>query len=512
MKVMNCAQTRELEQAQVDKGSTYYELMENAGVSAGKILVDTMHAVESNSVAVLCGKGNNGGDGFVAAKYLRCRGFKPVILLVDGEPRTQDAVRALNGAVKEGVRVKKIWENRKRVLDYIKNADYIIDAIYGIGFKGELNEEIRNIASLANDSDAKILAVDIPSGVNCDNGFVEGVAFKADVTASFSTLKLAHILYPGMDYCGKLVVANAGINKNLIDKVPCVTKTIENSTVNNILPQQEKSANKGSVGSLLSICGSCGMAGAAVMCGKASLKSGTGLLKMAMPQGIYSIGASYIEQAVFIPLKENEQGTVSANEIERLLIEAEKSSAVVIGCGLGNNADTEQLVSSVIKYCTKPMLIDADGINSIINNADVLKQAKAPIVLTPHPGEMARLLNTTPAVVQSDRLNTAKFFAEKYNVILVLKGANTLVASKKEIYVNTTGNPGLAKGGSGDVLSGIIGAFLSMGADPYKAALAGVYCHGLAGDKCRETLGQLSMQPTDVISCLPQVYKEIFFN
>lgn len=510
MKIMSVNQIRELEQAQVNRGSTYYELMENAGVSAGKILVDTMGADEQSTVAVLCGKGNNGGDGFVAAKYLKTRGLKPVILLIDGEPRTQDAMRALNGAAEAGVPIWRIWESCKKVLDCIANAQYIIDAVYGIGFKGELKEEISKIAQFVNESDTKVLAVDIPSGISCDDGSIGNNAFKADVTVSFSVLKPAHVLYPAMDYCGKLVVVNVGINKHLVDEMPHVTRTIEKSTVWNVLPEQRKSANKGSVGSLLTICGSYGMAGAAVMCGNAALKSGTGLLKIAMPRSIYNICASCIEQAVFLPLDENQQGIVSVSETERLLKEIENSSAVVIGCGLGNNTDTRQIVGSIIKNSSKPILIDADGINSIVNDLDVLKEAKAPVVLTPHPGEMARLLNAAVTEVQKSRLNIAKAFAEKYNVILVLKGANTIIASPKEAYVNTTGNEGLAKGGSGDVLSGIIGAFLSMGTDPYKAALAGVYCHGLAGDRCREDLGQLSMQPTDVINYLPQVYKEIF--
>lgn len=507
---MNVTQTRELEKAQVDRGSTYYELMENAGVCTGKILIDTMHANEHSTVAVLCGKGNNGGDGFVAAKYLKSRGLSPVILLIDGEPRTQEAVRALKGAVEAGTAVWRIWESCKKVLEFIANADYIIDAVYGIGFKGELKEEISKIAQFVNESDTKVLSVDIPSGINCDDGSVGNNAFKAEVTVSFSTLKSAHILYPAMDYCGELILANVGINKHLIDEMPCVTRTVEKSTVRDILPEQNKSANKGSVGSLLTICGSYGMAGAAVMCGKASLKSGTGLLKMAMPRSIYDICASSIEQAVFLPLDENQKGIVSVSETERLLKEIENSSGVVIGCGLGNNTDTGQIVGSIIKNSNKPILIDADGINSLVNNLEVLKEAKAPVVLTPHPGEMARLLNTTVAEVQQNRLNIAKDFAEEHNVILVLKGANTIIASPKEVYVNITGNTGLAKGGSGDVLSGIIGAFLSMGTDPYKAALAGVYCHGLAGDRCREVLGQLSMQPTDVINYLPQVYKETF--
>lgn len=511
MKILTCEQTRRLEQSQVDRGSAYYELMENAGVQTGKTLINNMGAVPGDSVAVLCGKGNNGGDGFVAARYLKTQGISSVILLVDGEPRTADAVRALNSASENHVPVLRIWERFEKVIEKIKTADFVIDAVYGIGFKGGLKNEIRELADIVNKSRSKVLCVDLPSGVNCDSGSVENGAFIADKTISFSTLKPAHVLYPSMDYCGETIVAQVGINKHLVSGSEYLTETIEQRHLENVLDKNKISANKGSVGTLFALCGSYGMAGAAVMSFNAALKSGTGLLKAAIPKSIYNIAASYITQAVFLPVAENQFGTVSKDIFPGIFDEIEKSSAVLLGCGMGLNEDTEYAVCEIIKNCGKPVIIDADGINAAAKHIDVLREKKGRLVLTPHPGEMARLLNCSVTDVQNNRIEAAKYFAEKFDVVLVLKGANTVVASPKgDVYINTTGNPGMAKGGSGDVLAGILGAFISRNADVFKSACAAVYCHGKAGDLAAQETGQLSVQPTDLTDRLPEVYKKVF--
>lgn len=269
-------------------------------------------------------------------------------------------------------------------------------------------------------------------------------------------------------------------------------------------------SNKGTLGSLLCICGSYGMAGAAIMAGKAALRCGIGLLKIAVPKSIYPVCATNILESVYYPLEETSNGVISSKNTDFLLEMCEKSSAVVIGCGLSVCDDTKNLVQSVITNCEKPLVIDADALNCICNKPEILKNLKVPAIITPHPGEMARLLHSTPKTVNSNRENTAIDFAKKFGVVTVLKGAGTIIASPDgEVYINHTGNSGMATGGSGDVLSGIIGSLLAQGAAPINAAAAGVFLHGTIGDLAAEKLGKISMLPTDMIDMIPTAYLKL---
>lgn len=269
-------------------------------------------------------------------------------------------------------------------------------------------------------------------------------------------------------------------------------------------------SNKGTLGSLLCICGSYGMAGAAIMAGKAALRCGIGLLKIAVPKSIYPVCATNILESVYYPLEETSNGIISSKNTDFLLEMCEKSSAVVIGCGLSVCEDTKNLVQSVITNCEKPLVIDADALNCICNKPEILKNLKAPAIITPHPGEMARLLHSTPKAVNSNRENTAIDFAKKFGVVTVLKGAGTIIASPDgEVYINHTGNSGMATGGSGDILSGIIGSLLAQGASPINAAAAGVFLHGTIGDLAAEKLGKISMLPTDMIDMIPTAYSKL---
>ncbi|HCI60560.1 MAG TPA: NAD(P)H-hydrate dehydratase [Ruminococcus sp.] len=271
-------------------------------------------------------------------------------------------------------------------------------------------------------------------------------------------------------------------------------------------------ANKGTLGSLLCICGCYGMAGAAIMAGKAALRCGLGLLKTALPKSIYPIAAGAIFESVFFPLEETSDGKISKSNIDFLLCEAEKSSAVLIGCGLSVCDDTAELVNSFIESCTKPLVLDADALNCVAKNPDILKKAKVPIIITPHPGEMARLVKLTPKAVNENRAEIAADFAKEYGVVTVLKGSGTIIASPEgRVMINRTGNSGMATGGSGDVLAGMTGSLLAQGAKPFDAAAAAVYLHGLSGDIAAKKLGRISMLPTDLIDEIPQAFRKCGF-
>lgn len=287
-------------------------------------------------------------------------------------------------------------------------------------------------------------------------------------------------------------------------------EVIDDSVVKEALVKREKDSNKGTFGSLLTICGSYSMAGAGILAGKGALKSGIGLLKMAVPESIYPIIASAIFESVYFPLKENESGTLSKKETPFLLKKADECRAVLIGCGMQNNSDTRFITRSFIERCSKPLIFDADALNSIADDVSILKNANAPVIITPHPGEMARLINNTVSYVQENREEVAKAFAKENGVYVVLKGYKTIVATPDgRSKVNNTGNPGMATGGSGDVLAGIISSLVAQNpAKPFECACAGVYVHGLAGDIAKDKLGEISMLPTDLIDCLPEAFKK----
>ena len=283
---------------------------------------------------------------------------------------------------------------------------------------------------------------------------------------------------------------------------------IDKSLVNSGIVKRTQESNKGTYGSLLTICGSYSMAGASILAGKGALRCGIGLLKMAVPKSIYPIVASAIYESVYYPVSENESGTHNKYETPFLLEKSKESNAVLIGCGMQNNRDTYVIVNSFLEKCTVPIVLDADALNAICSNLDALKLAKVPVVITPHPKEMARLLKISVADVQSNREQVAVNFAREYNVYVVLKGHNTVVASPNgDVFVNTTGNAGMATGGSGDVLAGMISSLLAQNPKkPLECACAGVYLHGMAGDIAKVKFGEISMLPTDLINCIPKAF------
>jgi len=282
----------------------------------------------------------------------------------------------------------------------------------------------------------------------------------------------------------------------------------DKNIVKRAVPNRPDNANKGTMGTLLSICGSFGMAGAAILAGKSALRCGVGLEKLAIPKSIYPIAAGSILESVFLPLSETSDGKISRTNIPRLLLEAKKSTAVLLGCGLSVCDDTKALVKSFVENCTAPMVLDADALNCIADNPEILKKRKSDIIITPHPGEMGRLCGITAKEVNADRVDVALNFAKKYGVITVLKGSGTIIASPNgQALLNTTGNSGMATGGSGDVLAGMTAGLLAQGKSAFDCAAAAVYLHGLAGDFAAEKLGKISMLPSDIIDYIAQAFK-----
>lgn len=509
MKVLNSAQSKELEKKAVEAGTDYLQLMENAGTSAVRFLQKKFSLAQKH-IIVLCGKGNNGGDGYVAARQLAELGALVVVLLVQGLPVTdisENRYARLNGTT---VKIVSEDESPEMINAMLLSADFIIDAIYGTGFHGAVPQNLFPLFSNVKRSSATMISFDMPSGANCDTGAVDGECIEADYTISFSTLKNGHLIQPAQNFCGQVVVVPIGIENKLINRQESTLEVTELNEVRKMLKPRKPDSNKGDYGRLLCLCGSDGMAGAAVMSAKAAIRCGTGIIQVALPRSIYPIVASQVVEPVFTLLDDSQSDRCAAENQATLRVALSNASACLIGCGLGKNEMTSSLVFYMISHAKVPLIIDADGINMIAENINILEAVKVPTVLTPHPGEMARLCNTTVQDIQAHRLEYATSFAKQYRVILVLKGAGTIIAEPNGMtHLNLTGNAGMAKGGSGDVLAGMIASFIAQNIEPAKAAAGAVYLHGAAGDRCAKAFSKCAMLPTDMINMLPKLLLEI---
>lgn len=513
MLILNNAQTKKLEDIAVnDGGIEHIKLMENAGTAAFRFINECI-GVNNKSVAVVCGRGNNGGDGFAVAKRMLDGGAKVRVMLALGQPTTDDAYRLLQESESAGIKTISYVEDDNERQEFSKTleaADIIVDAIFGVGFHGTVSDSLKNVIDMINSVRGTVVSIDVPSGVDSDSGEVAGPCVRADYTVTFSTMKPGHVIYPAVDYCGHVHVAGIGIDERVIHEQEHHISTIDYQKVRMSFPIRGNNTHKGTFGKLLCICGSLGMAGSATFAGKAAMMSGVGMVEMAVPRDIYPIVAANLIDPVYILLESSPTGTVSANSLPLILDKMRSATAIMIGCGMGKGEDVKIIVEEVIRNSDVPIIIDADGLNAIKDNLEVLSEAKAPILMTPHPGEMARLVGKTNDEVQSQRLEVASSFAMTYGVYLVLKGANTVCAAPDgSIMINLTGNPGMSKSGSGDVLAGLMGSLLAQGVDPEMAAAAAVHIHGKAGDKAAANFSQHSMTASDIIMEFSDIFSDI---
>lgn len=511
MRVFTSDQIREAESLAIKSGMNEYRLMENAGAAVAKVIKNeyALHKVNPSrmmNIVVVCGKGNNGGDGFVIARKLFEVGHNIKIILASGPPKSQTAEEMMSRT--DGIKIYNAQDNYSVCMRLISRADFIIDAIFGFGFKGEPDNEIKNVIFEINRSDSEVISVDLPSGVYCDGEGVSSAAVKADLTITISTYKFAHITYPSEDYCGRVRVVDIGIPEECFLSNESDIYIIDQELVKGLMPKRDPKGNKGTFGKLISVCGSRNMPGAAILSADGALRSGVGLVTAVFPDAAYSAISSHLVETILCPSASDERGYFAIDALPEILELLKKASACLVGCGIGMTDDVCDIVYEIIKNAQCPIIIDADGINSVALNIDILKAAKAPIVMTPHPGEMSRLLGCSIEEIQTSRIEKATQFAQDYGVTLVLKGANTVVASPKAAYINLTGNSGMAKGGSGDLLAGMTASFVAQGMEPFYAALCAVYIHGRAGDIVKLELSERGMIPTDMLQILPSLLSE----
>jgi ADP-dependent NAD(P)H-hydrate dehydratase / NAD(P)H-hydrate epimerase len=513
MIAVTAKQMQEMDRYTIEKfGIPGRVLMENAGRGAVDFFMEACAPTPDSRVAVVAGRGNNGGDGWVMARYLMEKQIPVTVFLltardrVTGDARTNmDLVDKLlpyfpDCAVVEIPDDAALAREKTRLAHH----DLFVDAIFGTGLNSDVRGIFKEVIQCINQTKKPVFAVDIPSGLNADTGAVCGVCIKATATATFAFAKTGHLLYPGNEHTGSLRVIDIGIPGFAAQKQNLRFQVLEKQTIAPWFLPRPFNSHKGFFGHLLILAGSAGKTGAAALCATAAKRIGTGLVTLGVPESIHAVMEPMVVEPMTVALPETASGTLSSDGLDRILALAEDRQALAIGPGLGTDPNTRDLVRSLVEHCPLPLIMDADAVTAMAGCPELFTARKSPAVLTPHPGEMARLAGITPAQVQADRPGTARNFAEKYQVILVLKGAQTLIALPDgRIFLCPAGNPGMATGGMGDVLTGMIAGLAAQKFSLENAAAAGVFIHGLCGDILADAVGGFGFLATDMVQTIP---------
>jgi ADP-dependent NAD(P)H-hydrate dehydratase / NAD(P)H-hydrate epimerase len=506
MIVVTAEEMREIDRLTIEKyGVPSLTLMERAGEAVTQTILKCCERDAKKGVLIVAGKGNNGGDGLVVARLLKKKRIPcEVALLARQNELSPDAAHNLRAYLKLKGKVTEISTERLEVLsERIGNNSVIVDAILGTGIKSEVRGLFAETIMLINATDIPVVAVDIPSGLDTDKGVPLGIAIQAKLTVALAFPKLGEVVYPGVKYSGELAVADIGIDERAVAEVAPRTEILERETIRWLVPRREPDTHKGTYGHVLVIAGSRGKTGAAMLSSRAALRSGAGLVTLAAPRSLNDIFAGALVEVMTELLRDagEEIEPLSDDEWRCLL---ERKSALLFGPGIGVTPATQNILRWLLRNLDMPWVIDADGLNNMALEIDRLRHAKVPPVLTPHPGEMARLTGKSTAEINANRVEIARSFAVEHRCHLVLKGARTVIAMPDgKISINPTGNPGMASAGMGDVLAGMLAALLGQGIRPEDALKLGVYLHGFVGDTVAETKGQIGMIASDVIEGLP---------
>ncbi len=508
MKIVTTQQMKAIESASIDQGLTFLQLMENAGESAANIIRKVIKDPQATKCLIFCGKGNNGGDGFVVTRHLFNDGVKVVAVLTDGVPVTNEAQSMLEQLLDLGAMVIDYAGHEDQVRGLAQKTDIIVDAVYGTGYSGEPDEPHKEIFHLINSSVCAVFSLDVPSGIRADSCTDSPYAVSADFTICFDSMKLAHVLAPASSRCGRVFQVEIGIPPECRNGILPDTEVPETEEIFACLPPRTPNSHKGTYGKFLNIGGSFGYTGAAVLSTTAAMRCGAGYVTLATPDPVGRALSPTLIESTMMLLEPNEMNQISASCIPDILERAKRCTAVLVGCGLGKSDDTRELVAALVRNVECPLIIDADGLNVLAAQPEILLERKGDTILTPHTVEMSRLTGKRLNDILADRYLTAKSFAAAYHVVMVLKGPNTIITDGSNTFINPTGNAGLAKAGSGDVLAGMIGAFAAQKVLPLNAAKCGVYLHGLAADQCAKRLSQYGMLPSDILSDLCEIFVE----
>ncbi len=508
MKVVSGAQIKQLDRAAVAAGIPAGALMENAG---GGVARAVARNAPGKRVVTVCGKGGNGGDALVATRLLAEMGFVVRAFTLSPIDELKETTREKAKLLEEscpGV-LHPLGETLDALERALREADCVIDGILGIGVDRPLSGRYLEVVQAINRADAMRVAVDLPTGLPADSGRIIGEAVHADLTVCMAAYKPVHLLYPARSLCGGVEVVPVGYPTELWKEITPVAHVTDKGWVRAHLPGRPPAGHKGTFGKVLIIAGSRGMSGAAIFAAQGALRAGAGLVTVACPDSILPIVATAVPEAVTIPLPDR-GGHLGSDALSPLSEAVSRADVVAVGPGLGRAAETGELVRTLLTKVTSPVVIDADGLFAVSGHLDVLRAAAGHAVLTPHPGEMARLVDRKAGEIDADRIETARAFAREYGVVLLLKGRPTAIGTQDgRVYLNPTGNTGLATGGSGDVLTGIIAGLLAGGANPTEAAIIGAYLHGYSADYLARDRAERSIIPRDLIQALPYAITEV---
>ncbi len=488
-------------------------LMENAALKVFQEVMRTIKKTALQAVGVFAGKGNNGGDAFSVAKHLYNNSIKTKVFLL--APKNQikgDALTNLIVLENIGLEVYEVIDHRslKELEESMKDIDIIVDGIFGTGLKSKITGLQKEIIEKINSTNLPIISVDVPSGLDCTTGKIQGICVKATKTVTFGLPKIGQFLYPGYEYIGELIIEDIGIPKKVIESEKLNTFVIDSDMVAGLIPKRHSESNKGSFGKTFIITGSTGMTGSGILAGSAALRVGSGLVYLGVPGSLINIYESLIAESITIPLPDTPDGKILDIAIEKIALQVKKSSVVAVGPGLSIYEEILKIVKYLIQNSNIPVVLDADALNVLAYDVGFLNNRLSEIIITPHPGEMAKLTGKTIQYIQNNRIEVASQFAVENKVITVLKGARTIIAAPNgEVFINPTGNPGMASGGMGDVLTGIISGLIAQGLKPISAAILGVFLHGETGDRVCKIKGENSIIASDLIYELPYVIKEI---
>ncbi|MCW3490572.1 NAD(P)H-hydrate dehydratase [Dethiobacter alkaliphilus] len=504
MDIVTAAQMQEIDRRAIEEYKIPgVVLMENAGLC----LVEAINRLGCGPrIVVVAGKGNNGGDGFVVARHLSPHKNLTVWTTADTSEYRGDALINLNILHKLEIPCTNLRQDHALAAleAELAAADLVVDALLGTGVTREVDSFYADIIRLINKAPAPVLAVDIPSGISADTGQVLGEAVQADFTVTFALPKRGLLLFPGAGHAGRLEIADIGIPRPLLTGHGLAMLTKEQ--VASAMPGRSANTHKGTFGSALLIAGSRGMSGAATLSARAALRGGCGLVYAATPQSVQPMVASQVAEAITLPLPENEGGRLHASALPLLRERWQSCRSLAVGPGLAEDEETLWLLATILAECPLPVVLDAGALNLLAKKPQLMDGRKAPVILTPHPGEAARLLDTTVSQVESHRLQAARELCTAYRSTVVLKGAHTLVATENEAFLNVTGNSGMASAGSGDVLTGLLVSLLAQGMSTQKAACAAVYLHGLAADLAVENISKAALVAGDIIDHISLAY------
>jgi len=500
MKISTVTQMRNLDKGAIEKyGIIPQLLMENAGLAVYEMISQEL-GVDGMRFAIFCGPGNNGGDGMVVARKILSSGGEPIVYLMN-DPSDYAGTARQNYEIIEklGVEIERVVDPDS-IWSRLVYCDAVVDGILGTGITGEVRENFRRVIDMVNASGLPVFSIDIPSGVRGDTGEVMGAAVIADATTTFGLPKIGNMIYPGFDLCGKLMVSHISFPPHHYESEEIMIETL----IPTELPERDMDGHKGTFGQALFVAGASGYMGAPYFSAMSFLRAGGGYSRLATPESISPFLASRGSEIVMHPMKETASGSMSLVSLEPILEIARGMDFVVLGPGLSLDEETRELAREVVRGVDRPMLIDGDGITAVCEDLSCVRERKWPTVLTPHPGELARLASSTIREVLSDRLETVRKMSGDLEAMVVLKTAHSLVGTPDGLVrMNLSGNPGMGSAGSGDVLTGTIAAMFGLGLDFDEAVCTGVFMHGFAGDLASNDKGEDGITAGDILEYLP---------